>query len=501
MNTEEKQSIFGTTIPSFYKASRIDNRYSFSNPDLIHLDDLKNENIYADYDSTTHIRLMKHFKARSEVTCNDPHISQTWINDTQNEFYIRCYLPKSKISGKYKSDRISQLIIMFNGLDEILNYDLYDALGSQFAMQGFASILLPTPYHLNRRIVNHPASEKAGKPIYHVPSNYAIKDKAMMYYYNFKKSINELEDLIQSILQPVSEDHGFFSSLFNSANLKITLFGFSLGGLRALSSTLILKSTFPQIHSCITWNTGPGLEDANVRNIGANQDNWGDTMEIVKRGIDELLKEGYPKHREFARICKWLYFSKQSAENQGLEKGNNDEFKDLRERLGKLSSICLSIQSASDSIVAVNSFERILPSTGLHRLIVPGVDHVPGEDIKWGNWLSKVGDNIIHFIKGCGEEHFNRLTLEEEIYKLIHISAYYKERVAEYKKSQPKEFSIKHFNALLDEIRNQPTEDSDKDALRLEELYYISKAFYPKFPELVDNIISRKARDERKKNR
>ena len=135
----------------------------------------------------------------------------------------------------------------------------------------------------------------------------------------------------------------------------------------------------------------------------------------------------------------------------------------------------------------------------MHRLIVPGVDHVPGEDIKWGNWLSKIGDNIIHFIKGCGEEHFNRLTLEEEIYDLISETTYYKQRVIEYKKADAKDFTIKLFNSLLSEIRNNPKENSQKEATRLEELYYVSKAFYPKFPELIDDIISRKARADRKK--
>lgn len=348
-------------IPSFYEASKVDERYSFSTSDPARLEELRRENIFTDYDSTTHIRIMKHFKSRKSDVCANDMIAKCWRDDNQNEFYVRCYLPKSKISAKSRNERIDKLIIMFNGLDEILNYDLYDALGSQFATNGIASILLPTPYHLNRRCIDQEATDKFGKKRYRIPSHYAVEERAMMYYYNYQKSMHELEDLLQCIIGHDRDDHGFYSSLFNPSALKITLFGFSLGGLRALGSALSLKSTYPQISSCVTWNTGPGLIDANVGRIGANVEHWPKTMERVRIGLNELLAGHDLHNKELARICKWLYFSPKPDSMSPDEVKEFEGFKDLRDKLGRISPSCLSIQSAADSIVAVNSFERILP--------------------------------------------------------------------------------------------------------------------------------------------
>ena len=478
-------------IPSFYTQSRVDDRYSFNNVNPKIIKRLRQENILTDFDSTSYIRLMKYFKSNIMEVIENPIISQTWNKDHQNEFYIRCYLPKKSISGQTVNDRIDKLIIMFNGLDEIMNYDLYDALGNQLATQGYASILLPTPYHLNRRIVDNKATKEKNKIRYQIPTRYTTGDRAMMYYYNFEKSINELQGLIRSIFAVNNRDYGFFRSLFDTENLKITLFGFSLGGLKALSSFLILKPQFPQIHSCVTWNSGPGLDETNVEFININRVQWSKTLKAVKNGIDKLLVNSDPLRKEYLRICKWIYFSEKLDEED-----EEDDFEDLREKLGKLSTNYLSIQSASDKIVSVRSFDRILPSTGLHRLIVPGVDHIPGEDIKWGNWVSKICENIIHFIKGCGEDHFNRLTLEKEIADLIGNTQFFEE-IQNNTNLNSMDFSIIHLNSLISEIKNEAVENSEKRAQRLEELYYVSKAFYPKFPELLKRLIRRKKKSKK----
>ena len=74
------------------------------------------------------------------------------INANLN-FYLRFYLPKEIMT--MPNGRPDRLIVIFNGLNEIYPryFRLYDRLGTSFAAQGIASVLLPTPFHLNRAAV------------------------------------------------------------------------------------------------------------------------------------------------------------------------------------------------------------------------------------------------------------------------------------------------------------------------------------------------------------
>ena len=486
------------TIPSFYTSGKVDQRYSFacakkdfSGYDTEHQEFLKSENILTDYDSSNHIRIMKRFH-HSDTSFAPVAIREAWKNDHQEDLYLRCYLPKKKISSKNREDRVNRLIIMFNGLNEVRHFDLYDILGSQFANQGIASILIPTPYHLNRRVPDFEASKRVMKYRCHIPTDYATGNLKMMYYYNFKKSIVEAETLISQIKSNQQKDYGFYNSLFDVPNLKISLLGFSLGGLKAIGSFMKLKPDFPQlIQSCVTWNSGPGLEDVTIEKINGNKikydrESWAKLMKNVKSGISDILRKGDPSEKSYGKLCKWLYFS----QNKG--KRDEEEFRSLRERLSGYSNNCLSIQSASDSIVKVSSFDRILTDVGLHRVIIPGVDHIPNQDIKWGEWLTRTVGSVIHFINESGKQFYSNLTIEEEIRKVLIDTSYYKDRKDMYKKSREElssEFSIRDLSSILTDILDNTKANGAATRKKFQELYYISKAFYPRFTELVDKII------------
>jgi len=434
---------------------------------------------------------MKRFH-HSDTSFAPEAIRKAWKNDYQEDMYLRCYLPKKKISSKFRKDRVNRLIIMFNGLNEVRHFDLYDILGSQFANQGIASILIPTPYHLNRRVPDFESSKKAGKYRCHIPTDYASGDLKMMYYYNFKKSIVEAETLISQIRSDQQKDYGFYNSLFDVHNLKISILGFSLGGLKAIGSFMKLKPDFPRIiQSCVTWNSGPGLEDVTIEKINGNKikynrESWVKLMKNVKSGLKEILKKGDPSEKSYAKLCKWLYFS----QNKG--KRNEEEFRPLRERLSGYSNNCLSIQSASDSIVKVSSFDRILTDVGLHRVIIPGVDHIPNQDIKWGEWLTRTVGSVIHFINESEKQFYSNLTIEEDIKKLLIGTSYYNNRKQKYETSKDElssEFSIRDLASILTDILDNKKENGAETRKEFQELYYISKAFYPRFTELVDRII------------
>jgi len=188
--------------PSFYTYSRVDDKYStINNPKI------KKENILTNFDSTHHIRVLKRFITPDDIPTEDPEEKKFLNDETQKEFFLRCYLPKSKISRKDPEDRVEHVIIMFNGLNECERFDFYDIMGAQFAGSDFASILLPTPYHLNRRLENtfcdQPRSmlnPNKNKP-FEMPTDIAFGNESL-YFYSLKRSIYEFEDLVSRIKTP-----------------------------------------------------------------------------------------------------------------------------------------------------------------------------------------------------------------------------------------------------------------------------------------------------------
>jgi len=231
------------------------------------------------------------------------------------------------------------------------------------------------------------------------------------------------------------------------------------------------------------------IERINGKKVKYTSESWAKLMESVLNNLNSIIEKNEPSQKEYARLCKWLYFS------QRPEDRDDSEFVNLRERLGRYSSNFLSIQSAADSIVSVDSFDRISPKTGLHRVIVPGVDHIVNEDIKWGEWLTKIVGSIIHFINENESDYYSNLSLEKEVKELITCSRYYKKRKNEYLiiknkgtfEEMESDFSHQDLKSILqDVLDNHKAEKREK----MRELYYISKAFYPRFTELIDKIIS-----------
>lgn len=446
-------------IPSYYN-------YSYVNDDYSVLKDksLADENILTDFDSVKHIRLMKRFKTPDHIPCTN-EIEKKFLNiDSQSNFFLRCYLPKNKISQKLKNHRISDVIIMFNGLNECERFDLYDILGAQFAEAGFASILLPTPFHLSRRIDNSNQSgtrsmKDKNKKSYEWPTDIAFNSPEL-YYFNFKRSIYELEELVNRINSPHSDDYGFYESYF-APNPKITLFGFSLGGLRALSCFLKSPSKY---HSIISFNTGPNLQKVNIESLGLSKPSWDQTMKDLRKFIKGQNFISTPEEKKIRDLFNCLYL--------GLQE--DDVLDDLKNNLKNY----FAIQSGADAIVDTTSAKYLSEDKDLHRLVIPDVGHIPTLDLRWDNWISKAGEHIINFIKGVDEIIWAHKELEDEIKSLILNTQYYKTNIKYKNKVDIKDtdFSFERFEKLSSQVEN---------VSRFQELYYLSKTFYPKFSELL----------------
>lgn len=298
-------------IPSFLKSTIIDKEFVFSQVSEKRKKELKTESLFVVYDSTNHIRVMKHFHSpieNIEEEGVEAEIQNAWKIDGQNDFYVRMYLPKKSVSGRTSEDKNNHVIIMFNGLNEFENYYMYDTLGSNFANEGYASILLPTPYHLNRRIMR-PNKRKAWKPSEYVNS----KGYDMMYYYNYKKSILELAELISLVRGKKKDttDHGmaFYKNYFNGEKTKITLFGFSLGGVKALGGMLNLFRDETPIHSCIIFNGAIGLELSDLTKIDNHPGEIIDSLKITREGVRQLSKHPIESQRRLALLYQWMCFT------------------------------------------------------------------------------------------------------------------------------------------------------------------------------------------------
>jgi hypothetical protein len=468
------------SIPSFFKHSYVKNKYVFdSSPESF------TENIFTDYDTPNYVRIMKKFTTPDNYPAEGDLDVKLFNDISQKSFFLRCYFPKKSIAQESKSKRIKDVVILINGLNETDRYDFYDQLGSHFAAQNIASILIPTPYHLNRHSIDKQNSDgedgRTVKPLQMASSN------PLRFFYNYKRSIYEIENLCDRILgrEVDDEDLGFYDSYFargEGVSIRITLFGFSLGGLRALGCFMKEQQSDPKLkryHSCISFNSTADPFEADVRPFKVSPKQWEDIKEGVNNAINEdSIEASKGDNKLILRIFKWLY------------NRNND--KTLVEKLKKESQRFLMVQSAGDKIVDMNNDWNITdPKHGLNRIVVAGVDHIVTLDDKWHQYLPSVVKQLLVFIQNANDSSFSHGRISEEIGKIIgntpkfvHLKEnyHYKEDI------EAIDFSTDFFKELISEI------ESDEKKKQFISLYYQSKAYFPKFPELLSRIMDKKER-------
>jgi len=168
-----------------------------------------------------------------------------------------------------RKDKISHLIVMFNGLDEILPHHmgLYDRFAAEVCEHGVAAVLLPTPFHLNRAAyiptngitdANLEEHADASQP------TMRLQNCPHLIYKNFSQSLAEVELLIHKIRGNGTtaryysrEEKCFYEDLFEKET-KICLFGYSLGGLRAIAASLVHRD---EIECCFPVSSGGKLSE------------------------------------------------------------------------------------------------------------------------------------------------------------------------------------------------------------------------------------------------
>jgi predicted esterase len=246
------------------------------------------QNTLFDYAGTHHVRILKRFEAPSDYPQGS--ISARLLEPERNRtFHLRFYIPKAALISK--EEKIHNVVIMFNGLDEIDRFDLYDVLGQHLAEQGIAAVLLPTPHHLNR----HTPVGLSPKP----PHEELFKHPILIYY-NYKQSMLESELLIRKLRhqQVDNDDLNFYESLFDPG-LRISILGFSLGGLRALASFVQEPTKY---HTCIIFNSGVEPSLLNTEFLNISKVEW-------KSFSEKLYQEVQGRRAELGMESYWEYFS------------------------------------------------------------------------------------------------------------------------------------------------------------------------------------------------
>lgn len=251
------------------------------------------------------------------------------------EFYLRFYFPKKQMTTiNSKSDR---LIIMFNGLNEVkdLNFSLYDRLGRSFASQGFPAVLFPTPFHLNRAAIetsedDDSREERPEK----LPDNFIkkptdpLEKRPYCLYMNFIQIIYEYKifrhlishefDNIKCksywIATPNKEEKYFYNQHFKHKKNDISLLGYSLGGLMALSC---FASDSERINSCALLNSGAALDEMNLIKF-VDKKVWekiaGNLKTVVNWGCDKTTVNEILEDPNYEIIQK-VFFNSPFEEN------------------------------------------------------------------------------------------------------------------------------------------------------------------------------------------
>lgn len=298
---------------------------------------------------------------------------------SHKRFHLRCYIPNHVYTDKF--NKVSKCFICFNGLDETDHFNLYDQIGKGLARSGYATILLPLPNHLNRNGLfrfNDEAKEEK-------PSDSFMNEKKKIYDAYVQLS-EEVKTLIEHLQHKCDHNHkreccNFFRRFFHH-NVRISLLGYSLGGLAALSNFLIQDFEF---NSCILLNSGAKLEDIDVSGF-VHEDKW---QNMVK-----ALQEEY-------------YFAKDVDEKYKvfdmLFLGNRPIiFKDY---LKEFSNKILFILGGADNVTKYESIIKMEPDKhGLSILKLPGIHHFVSIDTHWDQWFPVVNDLMRSFDDSASKE-------------------------------------------------------------------------------------------------
>jgi hypothetical protein len=324
------------------------------------------------------------------------------------------------------TDRVA---LLFNGLDETIHqfdsvddvFRFYNQLGEHLAQHDIVTILLPTPYHMNRVLTYHDArkEEEKRRKLGNAYVDFTIPTNALMKH-NYNVYRNHLQGFKETIalcrcLYPEGADQAFTQLKFDKCPVselarllfqqalapgrpvQLFLLGYSLGGLRALTEYVRdrfaarLERRAPLFAGCVAINSGGGLQ-ALPNPPWVERKTWREMIDdllcqrLLSRPGNRLL--GIPS-RERPEAERHFTFLDDIFLGQGASV--NELSRDDAHRI-------LFVLGGGDDLVPLESLQRFQPPGGVNILHVAGMGHLFPYDQTWDRMKKVVFDVVRMFI-------------------------------------------------------------------------------------------------------
>ena len=344
-----------------------------------------------------HVSPIEAHLAWSDVWAVPFHTPFERLGPNNNEFCLRFYVPRD---AHLPYERV---FVLLNGLGES-DVHIYDALGDAFAEHGVPCVLLPLPNHFcrwGREPGAAPEEHVLDNDPYHFRREVAFRDvteniKRRLLDQNqnvlvdgFHQTLRDVRKLIHSLKANraflSAENRDFFEKHF-SGDTRVSLYGYSLGGLLALAALL----RDPHLLSfCGIVNSGASIQDIRVPSLLFSPTEWEEVQLNAYRGL-EPRREDERLSDDLRELYTWIFLG-------------NDRIL-LRRRLESESHRLLCVIGASDEVFQRGQILDIEPrQTGLAVMQVPRLGHWIGVEREdrpvWQLWKSLIVRTILAFEK------------------------------------------------------------------------------------------------------
>lgn len=341
----------------------------------------------------------------SPITTIPNDRAKDWLVETNSVFDIFFYMPVTVLGDPDAWCR--DVVIMFNGLDEIMPWQswLYDSLGHSLAENGIAAVLLPSPFHLNRTLqLRNPTSSQPHENL-RIPSH---SRNAYAPYVNFYQSFLEVDQL-RELMHSSKESKGKKSKgdewgLYGNfrKDTRISLFGFSMGGMRAITKFLIDDDDV--FHKCILLSSGATLRKLTAPEI--DRQDWHSYVgQITKVETKNLLAHGI-RRKDLDRHWTGL-----------LGAFTADDFGALHLALEKRGERIQVIVGSKDREVGLDVFNRLSDLANVQ--VIPGMSHLTADTAAFTLHYGEIVDHLVRFLRMSTDQPRSKSQVRDQVIRIL----------------------------------------------------------------------------------
>jgi len=401
-----------------------------------------------------------------------------FVTDHCFDFNLSFYFPHQVTSSP--STVVSDFVIMLNGLNEIHHYHYghYDRLGASIAFRGMGAALHPTPFHLNRtpflEADNRKAYEERAAAEGREPQKWPTASgtnnmkrhpaRAMMsdpttLYYCFEQTSNEARDFARLLKREDrlhNEKDKVFYDHFVEPSARVSLLGYSMGGLQALYTFLRYPGLFDK---CILINSGVSVDQLNPKPVNIPKDQW-DRMAIAAQ---EAFSEVESDLEDPSLLYEVLF-----------------DFEKHIDAFQKVASRVLFISGGADRVAEAEKLQRLAGDEGLNLLEIAGLSH-PLESPVFDRWFPLIIEAIELFLRAPRRASLSAAEILSKLASFKIQNVRWDRAIREGRQDQEPVYADRSHNLELEEI----LERIDGDGEEFLKYYVMSKRYFHDDEELL----------------